>query len=86
MVSKARLHGNRKRATTAHTAQMFSHLHRVTHFIGEAKLPFKAPATIAIRMPTVVLLMQLNTPFYTANQYCPIKVLGFLSNSLTRLG
>jgi hypothetical protein len=58
-VFKARTHGNRKKATTAHAAQTFSHLQSFMYLVGVAKLPFNAPATNEIKTPNEKSLIDL---------------------------
>src|SRR5438552_1403603 len=56
IVRNASSQGVMKRATTAQTAQIFSHFHRVVHLVGAAKLPFTRPAANAISTPKLTSL------------------------------
>ena len=56
MVRNASSQGVMKSATTAQTAQMFSHFHRVVYLVGAAKLPFTRPAASAINTPKLTSL------------------------------
>ena len=56
MVRNASSQGAMSSATTAQTAQMFSHFHRVVYFVGAAKLPFTRPAINVINTPKLTSL------------------------------
>src|SRR5437879_13740075 len=76
-----------KRATTAQTAQIFSHFHRVVYLVGAAKLPFTRPAANAISTPklTSLTLPPGRLDYRTTNlSACGLGVVGVAQ--LARIG